>query len=211
MYVRYVIKIKKNYGKTFLQAGRRLKGYVSDRQHIFATKTSNQFQKAQEYLKSLWLSRLTNLEKMSETGLPKIYHNLHHYISDSSWDGFKLIDSVSEEVSRSLPGRKPTKLKADIEPIDVHTYMKSLTRKSWQEIKVRNTAKGTLKGLYHFCTVYIWDEKSHHVKDVKFVKVELIFSSGIVIILNVHISNPITKWTSWHSNPPKSIYTFHKS
>jgi len=64
---------------------------------------------------------------------------------------------------KSNKGRRPTKLKADIEPIDVHTYMKSLTRKDWQEIKVRNTAKGKLKGLYHFCTVYIWDEKSYHV------------------------------------------------
>ena len=313
-------KNNKNYGKTLLQAGRRLKRYVSDRQHIFATKTSSVAQKAEEYIKSLWISRLTNIERMNETGIPENYHNLHHFISDSPWDGFKLMDSVSKEVNDCLPnqkltglhfdesgvakkgtqsvgvspqycgnlgkvdncqvavyaslnnsdfaslvdsrlylpqkwisdnkrcdkakipvehrkfktkqelaldmlrhqielgvtfdyigvdalygadqhftdtldemalpfvgdirsnqkvflkepeieipqrksnkGRRPTKLKADIEPIDVHTYMKSLTRKNWQEIKVRNTAKGTLKGLYHFCTVYIWDEKSHHV------------------------------------------------
>ena len=58
-------------------------------------------------------------------------------------------------------GRKPTKLKADIKPIAVEEYIKTLKKKDWTELKVRNTAKGTLKGKYHFCTVYIWDGESH--------------------------------------------------
>jgi len=70
MYVR-CHKNKKNYGNTLLQAGRRLKGYVFDRQYIFATKTSNVSQKAEEYIKSLWISRLTNIERMNETGIPE--------------------------------------------------------------------------------------------------------------------------------------------
>lgn len=293
---------------------------MSERQFVFKTKTSDVAQKAQEYLKSLWLSKLTNIERMSETGIPKSYHNLHHFISDSPWDGFKLMDTISSEVSRSLPARKltglhldesgvrkkgsysvgvspqycgnlgkidncqvavyaslnngdfaslvdsrlylpkqwitdknrcekakiphehrifktkqelalemirhqidlgvnfdyigvdalygadqnftdtidemaipfvgdirsnqkvfleepeiytperksnkgrtPTKPKADIKPIKVCEYVKSLRRKDWRQIKVRNTAKGTLKGLYHFRSVYIWDKKSNHV------------------------------------------------
>lgn len=35
---------------------------------------------------------------MSETGIPCSSHNLYHFIFDSPWTRFKLMDPVSKEV-----------------------------------------------------------------------------------------------------------------
>lgn len=37
-------------------------------------------------------------------------------------------------------------------------YLKTLTPDQWQEITVRNTAKGILAGFYHFVPVWIWNK-----------------------------------------------------
>jgi len=57
-------------------------------------------------------------------------------------------------------GRIPKNRKAKGESIEVSGYIKSIPLNDWVEIKVRNTAKGKLRELYHFKTVYIWDGKS---------------------------------------------------
>jgi len=106
-------KNSKNYGKTLLRAGNRLKQYVFDVRSVFRTQTGDVTNKAKEYLKSLWLSRLTNIERISETGIPENYHSLHHFISDSPWDAFELMESVRKKVSESLPKRKLTGLHID--------------------------------------------------------------------------------------------------
>ena len=48
---------------------------------------------------------------------------------------------------RSARGRAPKRLKASTESIKVSEYCKELVFTQWQEIKVRNTAKGTLQAL----------------------------------------------------------------
>ena len=59
---------------------------------------------------------------------------------------------------KSCKGPSPTKLKATVPDISVTDYMKNLQDNDWQEIEARNTAKGKLKGAYHFARVFIWDK-----------------------------------------------------
>ena len=59
---------------------------------------------------------------------------------------------------KSAKGPSPKKLKATIPDISVSDYMKNLQNIDWQEIEVRNTTKGKLKGEYHFAKVFIWDK-----------------------------------------------------
>ena len=69
------VKNNNNYGKTLLQADKRLNEYITDNESVFRTKTDNVLDKAKEYLKGLWISRLSNLEKITETGATDNYHN----------------------------------------------------------------------------------------------------------------------------------------
>jgi SRSO17 transposase len=65
---------------------------------------------------------------------------------------------------RSTRGRTPKRLKASTESIKVSQYCQELDCNQWQEIKVRNTAKGTLKALYHFVKVYIWNKHENTIE-----------------------------------------------
>lgn len=51
---------------------------------------------------------------------------------------------------KSKRGRAPKIKKPDIPPVRVDKYCQTLCAEDWKEIKVRNTAKGVLKGKYHF-------------------------------------------------------------
>lgn len=89
---------------------------------------------------------------------------------------------------KSNRGRKPSKLKADKVSQSVSEYQKTLGQNDFKELKIRNTAKGKLKALYHFKTVYIWDGKSHHAskrlllirKSIKKRKIEISYALGNV-------------------------------
>ncbi len=52
-------------------------------------------------------------------------------------------------------GRRPQIAKPDQPSFRVDEYCKALKKEDWAEIKVRNTAKGKLKGMYHFCPVFV--------------------------------------------------------
>ena len=89
---------------------------------------------------------------------------------------------------KSNRGRKPRKLKANVASMPVSEYVKTLNHLDFMELKVRNTAKGKLRGLYHFKTVFIWDGVSKHAskrlliirKPVKKRKPEVAYSLGNV-------------------------------
>lgn len=339
------VKNTKEYGKTLNQAVKRLTGYFPDIQYVFQVGKHNVGNKALSYIKGIWPSSLSNLERISETGLPDDYFGLQHFISDSPWDAQELMDHVSKQVSSNMPnqklvglhidesgnrkkgkhsigvapqycgnigkvdnsqiavfaalsqgdfasiidsklylpkswtedktrldqakvppenrafktkqelaldiinhqislgtkfdyiggdayygadqkltdaidqkaipflmdvrenqhillekpeiqiperksnrGRKPSKLKADKASLSVSEYQQSLSQDDFKELKVRNTAKGKLKCLYHFKTVYIWDGESHHAskrllvirKSIKKRKVEISYALGNV-------------------------------
>lgn len=59
---------------------------------------------------------------------------------------------------KGVRGRTPKLVKPDKESIRVDTYCQGLKYNQWKEIKVRNTAKGFLKGKYHFTKVFIWNK-----------------------------------------------------
>lgn len=69
-----------------------------------------------------------------------------------------------EEPELVLPERKskrgrPSKIqKPDVPSVRADRYCHDLCAEDWKEIKVRNTAKGTLKGKYHFCNVYVYNK-----------------------------------------------------
>lgn len=107
------VKNSKEYGKTLNQAVKRLTGYLSDIQHVFQVGKHNVSEKAISYIKGIWPSRLSNLEKITETGIPDNYYQLQHFISDSPWEAQSLMDYVSKQVSSTIPSRKLVGLHID--------------------------------------------------------------------------------------------------
>jgi SRSO17 transposase len=101
-----VVKNNKEYGKTLLSANKRLMGQVADIQHIFRTGNRSVFKTATDYLQGLWRSRLSNLEKITQSGLPDNYHKLQHFISDSPWNHRVLMDHVALESGKELEPEK---------------------------------------------------------------------------------------------------------
>lgn len=81
-------------------------GYVADIQYVFRTGNRNVFKTATDYLQGLWRSKLSNLEKITQTGLPDNYHKLQHFISDSPWDHRKLMDHVALQSGKTFNQKK---------------------------------------------------------------------------------------------------------
>jgi SRSO17 transposase len=90
----------------------RFESYIADYEHIFRSKTKRFFDKAKTYCQGIFLSALSNIERISEEMFAN-YHQMHHFISDSPWDHRALIDQVAQDVSCSLPNRKLTGLIID--------------------------------------------------------------------------------------------------
>lgn len=61
-------------------------------------------------------------------------------------------------------GPKLKRLTVTQQSIKVSEYFKGLEMEDWQEIKVRKTTKGTLKGIYHFAKVYIWNKQEDQIE-----------------------------------------------
>ena len=70
-----------------------------------------------------------------------------------------------------LPERKtnkgpyPKKLKASADHTAVSKYISTLQTSDWKTIDIRHSAKGVLKGQFHFKTVYIWDKNTNTVEN----------------------------------------------
>lgn len=94
-------------------AGKRLCFFLSDNQHVFQVGRKNVTAIALKYTNSLWSSRLSNIEKLAETGLTGAYHTMQHFISDSSWESRELMDTASKEASKLMPQKKLTGLYID--------------------------------------------------------------------------------------------------
>jgi SRSO17 transposase len=61
-------------------------------------------------------------------------------------------------------GRKPSLVKPDKQSIRVDRYCDTLSKDDWEEIKVRKTTKGTLKALFHFAKVFIWNQTANTIE-----------------------------------------------
>lgn len=66
---------------------------------------------------------------------------------------------------KTAKGPSPKKLKASTEHTTVCRYLNSLKTNDWKAINIRHSAKGLLKGLFHFKTVYIWDKNTNSVEN----------------------------------------------
>ena len=100
------LKNTKENGKTLKEAVNRLTGYLSEIQCIFQSGKHNVSNKALEYIKSIWPSSLSNLQRLSETGVCNNYFQLQNFISDSTWDAQELMDHVSKEAGSNLTTNK---------------------------------------------------------------------------------------------------------
>lgn len=85
----------------------------------------------------------------------------------------------------SSRGREPKRLKATTASIKLSEYCNGLDQTQWQEIKVRNTAKGTLKALYHFVKVYVWNKQKNTIGSRLLVIRKVKTKSGIEIKYSV--------------------------
>ena len=99
-------KNTKENGKTLKGAVNRLTGYLSGIQGVFQVGKHNISNKALDYIQAIWPSQLSNLQRLSETGVCKDYFQLQHFISDSPWDAQELMDRVSKEAGSRLTTNK---------------------------------------------------------------------------------------------------------
>jgi len=90
----------------------RFDSYLSDYEQFFRNKTKRFFDKAQTYCQGIFMSELSNIERISEEMFAN-YHQMQHFITESTWDYRALMDQVSQDVSSSLPKRKLTGLIID--------------------------------------------------------------------------------------------------
>jgi len=61
-------------------------------------------------------------------------------------------------------GPKPKRLIVTEKGIKVSEYIKGLGSEEWEEIKVRKTAKGSLRGLFHFKKVFVWNREERQIE-----------------------------------------------
>lgn len=66
---------------------------------------------------------------------------------------------------KTTKGPTPTKLKASTEHVTACKYISSLKSSDWKTIDIRHSAKGVLKGQFHFKIVYIWDKKTNTIEN----------------------------------------------
>jgi len=66
---------------------------------------------------------------------------------------------------KSAKGPSPKRLKASTPDTTASEYVKGLKPTEWKTIDIRHSAKGVLKGRFHFRTVYIWDKNINSVEE----------------------------------------------
>lgn len=65
---------------------------------------------------------------------------------------------------KSVNGIAPRKAKPTTPDTSAQNYLKTLGLKDWETITIRGSAKGELKGLFHFRTIYIWDKNINSIE-----------------------------------------------
>lgn len=64
---------------------------------------------------------------------------------------------------KSTMGRPPTRMKTSKTAIKVQDYVAGLSDKDWEHLEIRDSAKGVLKGEFHFKKVYVRQRKGNKV------------------------------------------------
>jgi SRSO17 transposase len=88
------------------------------------------------------------------------------FLSDVHCDQTVYLTEPEIAVPEKKPGRgrTPTLPRAEALPINVGTYQERLGEAAWQEVKVRDTAKGFPEADIHVREVWVWDGKEHRAR-----------------------------------------------
>jgi len=65
---------------------------------------------------------------------------------------------------KSSKGPTPVRLKATTTETSANKYLKQLKSDDWQKINIRNSAKGVLKGEFHFKKVFVWNKNDNTIE-----------------------------------------------
>jgi len=90
-----------------------LERYLSDYQCVFQNRTKKFFDKARLYTQGLLVSRLRNIEQITDTLGNTDYFQMHYFIYESNWDAQYAIDLAAKQTSKTLPKLKLTGLIID--------------------------------------------------------------------------------------------------
>lgn len=82
-----------------------------------------------------------SINDMGKTYMLDIHEDQHIHLT------LPELKTRGKSIKPSTPGKR------------VDQYVKTLNESDWQELKIRNTAKGAIKAKYHFCPVYVWNNK----------------------------------------------------
>jgi len=121
------------------------------------------FDKAQLYTQGVLVSHRCNIEQICDNLLEPNYFQMQHFISDSNWSYRDAIDIAAKQTSSSLRKVKLTGFLID-ETGTEKKGDKSVGVGHQYCGNVGKTAKGTLRGLYHFKKVYIWNKQENQIE-----------------------------------------------
>ena len=105
------------------------------------------------YGNCFWL--LDALDKMQKTFVGDVKANINIFLIEPK---------LSIPQSRGKTGRKPSKLKASLTPVNIENYAKTFNQDQWEIVQVRDGVKGKMKVCFHRKEVWIWDENKDYTQ-----------------------------------------------
>lgn len=116
---------------------------------------------------------INGIEELGLTYMVDIHSNQNIFLDDPGLFLPKLKGSM---------GRPPKRMEASIPACKVSDYISALSDKDWEQLKIRDSAKGVLKGDFHFKKVYIRERKGNHIWERLLVVCRKITKDGSVEI-----------------------------
>jgi SRSO17 transposase len=96
----------------------------------------------------------TQIEELGLTFMMDVHKGQHVFLEKP--------DFVLPE-KHSNKGRKPKRSRPNTSGIRVDEYCDELSEGDWQNLQVRNTAKGVLQADFHFREIYVWDKEANEI------------------------------------------------
>jgi SRSO17 transposase len=100
-------------------------------------------------------SFLRALDQMHEIFMADVHKDQHIYLQDPA----PIVPRA-----RSKRGRKPSRLKAQTKPIQVHEWVQQQPDEAWRRLTIRDTTKGKLRVDMLHQRVWLWDGKATQAK-----------------------------------------------
>jgi SRSO17 transposase len=100
-------------------------------------------------------SFLLALDRMHEIFMADVHKDQHIYLQDP--------DPIVPP-AKSKKGRKPSRLKAQTEPVRVDQWVRQQSAEAWRRLTIRDTTKGKLRVDILHQRVWLWDGKQKQAK-----------------------------------------------